>query len=96
MDNQLIAKITELVLEKLTQVSQPEQASKTLSNEELQEWQSFRLIKENHHQMQQSTAPTYEALSTHELQHWQSLHQQLSGTASVANATDLIALKKFT
>ena len=96
MDNQLIAKITELVLEKLTQVSQPEQASKTLSNEELQEWQSFRLIKENHHQMQQSTAPAYEALSTHEFQHWQSLHQQLSGTASVANATDLIALKKFT
>lgn len=89
MDNQLIAKITELVLEKLTQASQ------TLSNEELQEWQSFRLIKENH-QLQQATAPVYEALSAHELQHWQSLHQQSSGTACAANSNDLIALKKFT
>ncbi|WP_320938979.1 hypothetical protein [Lysinibacillus capsici] len=96
MDNQLIAKITELVLEKLAQGSQPELASKILTNEELQEWQSFRLIKENHHQMQQSTVPSYEALSTHELQHWQSLHQQSSGTVSVANSSDLIALKKFT
>ena len=96
MDYQLIAKITELVLDKLTQCSQPEQASNTLSNEELQEWQSFRLIKENQHQTQQTTAPAYVALSTHELQHWQSLHQQSSGTVSVANSSDLIALKKFT
>lgn len=58
MDNQLIAKITELVLEKLTQGSQPEQASKTLSNEELQEWQSFRLIKENQHQTQRNNCPS--------------------------------------
>ncbi|MEA0555324.1 hypothetical protein U1P98_15265 [Lysinibacillus irui] len=93
MDNQLIAKITELVLEKLTQATQSDQTHQTLTNEELQEWQSFQLMQ-NHGQKQQPKTDVYEALSAHELHHWQSLHEQQLFTTTDTN--DLIALKKFT
>ncbi|MEY9979573.1 hypothetical protein [Lysinibacillus sp. RC79] len=94
MDNQLIAKITELVLEKISQASQSDTSYQELSQGELKEWQSFHLINQGGNLSQHTsvTAGGYEALSAQELENWDCLQKTFSKTTQT---NDLITLKNF-
>lgn len=100
MDHQLIAKITELVLEKISQTSQSGGGYQGLTQGELQEWQSFHPMNPSISMSQQpvAAASVYEALTAQELQNWDSLHQQQAFVVSKSapsQTDDLIAIKKF-
>ncbi|AVK85509.1 hypothetical protein C3943_19270 [Lysinibacillus sp. B2A1] len=100
MDHQLIAKITELVMEKISQTSQSDGSYQGLTQGELQEWQSFHPMNSSVNTSQQPVVATsvYEALSSQELQNWDSLHQQQAFVVSKSAPSptnDLIAIKKF-
>ncbi|MGE7693690.1 hypothetical protein ACQKNC_06150 [Lysinibacillus sp. NPDC094177] len=95
MDNQLIAKITELVLEKISQASQSDTSYQGLTQEELQEWQTFHLMnQERDHTQRTAVTSSDKALSAQELENWDSLQQTFSKT-SPSQTNDLITLKKF-
>ncbi|MGA3602011.1 hypothetical protein [Lysinibacillus agricola] len=98
MDHQLIAKITELVLEKIVQVSTSNVSYPELSQGELQEWQTFHLMNHNEGNSQHTsvTHNIYEALSELELQNWESIHhQQAFSTTLPSQTNDLITINKF-
>lgn len=101
MDNQLIAKITELVMEKISQLPQVETKNEGLTQTEIQEWQSLKLMNTSEAFSKQPATFThnYEVLSAQELQNWESLHREQSfGKAanSTSPSSDLITFKKFT
>ncbi|KOY80595.1 hypothetical protein MHB44_09985 [Lysinibacillus sp. FSL H8-0500] len=95
MDNELIAKITALVMEKVAQM--PKEQIQGLTQAELQEWQSFRLMTASGSSQQApSIIGNYQPLSTQELQHWEDLHRQQAFTQSTTtSSSDFIAFKKF-
>ncbi|MFJ7369603.1 hypothetical protein ACIQVU_09210 [Lysinibacillus sp. NPDC098008] len=98
MDNELIAKITALVMEKVAQM--PKEQIQGLTQAELQEWQSFRLMTAASDSAQQAPAiiGNYQPLSAHELQHWEDLHRQQAftqATTASSSSSDFIAFKKF-
>lgn len=100
MDQQLIAKITELVISKLTAEMNGNQNinSSSLSERELQDWQANNLL-ENCETGKFSSNKTYnlQSLSQEELNDWQSLnvyHFSSDQTKEFQQST-LIKFRKF-
>ncbi|MCP1143964.1 hypothetical protein [Lysinibacillus endophyticus] len=100
MDQQLIAKITELVISKLTDEINSEQNIKNcgLTDSELQDWQANNLLR-NDKVGQFSSTQTYnlQTLSIEELNDWQSLnvYHFSSNEIKGSDNSNLIKFKKF-
>ena len=98
MDQQLIDKVIELVVSKLTEELKSDQNSNSLSEVELRDWQVNDLLKSSA-DGQISSTKTYnlQSLSVEELADWQSLNVYYFSTDETKefDKSPLIKLRKF-
>jgi len=98
MDQQLIDKVIELVVSKLTEELKSDQNSNSLSDAELRDWQVNDLLKSSA-DGQISSMRTYklQSLSVEELDDWQSLNVYHFSTDETKefDKSHLIKLRKF-
>lgn len=102
MDHQLIAKITQIVMEKIAQAEGSQQTSQqpvSLSEQELQEWTSFQLLNNQPQSFTETiSASSYPALTEKEVENWHSLQSQLTASAkgtSSFSSSKLIAFDEY-
>lgn len=99
MDNQLIAKITQLVLEKIAE-SETKHVQNNLTSEEIQEWASFDLLSNKQYSTGHSPTmkQTFDALTIQELENWDNIHLQPGfsvNQSSTIPPSSLINFKKY-